>query len=95
MTDAAVLQTAEVRAGSPGRRPRLGFLGVGWIGRHRMEAAIGTGLVDTIGVADPSADARDSALALAPGGRAAAPSGQVSLLPRAPARGCRGDRRAL
>ena len=37
-----------------------------------MEAAIGTGLVDTIGVADPSADARDSALALAPGGRPAA-----------------------
>ena len=30
-------------------RPRLGFLGVGWIGRHRMEAMLATGLVEAVG----------------------------------------------
>jgi predicted dehydrogenase len=47
-------------------RPRLGFLGVGWIGRHRMEAMLATGLVDVVGVADPSDDMAGAALALAP-----------------------------
>ena len=33
-------------------RPRLGFLGVGWIGRHRMLAVAGSGVADVAAVAD-------------------------------------------
>lgn len=48
------------------RRPRIGFLGVGWIGRHRMEAVLATGAVDAVGIADPSAEMTAEALRLAP-----------------------------
>jgi predicted dehydrogenase len=34
-------------------RPRLGFLGVGWIGRNRLEALARSGLVDIAAVSDP------------------------------------------
>jgi predicted dehydrogenase len=51
-------------------KPRLGFLGVGWIGRHRMEAMVGTGEIEVAAVADPSSEMRSAALELAP---AAAP----------------------
>ena len=37
-------------------RPRLGFLGVGWIGRHRMLAIAQSGAATIAGVADVSAD---------------------------------------
>jgi predicted dehydrogenase len=47
-------------------RPRLGFLGVGWIGRHRMEAMLGTGAVEAAAIADPSAEMRAEAANLAP-----------------------------
>ncbi|HYF38360.1 MAG TPA: Gfo/Idh/MocA family oxidoreductase, partial [Gemmatimonadales bacterium] len=33
-------------------RPRLGFLGVGWIGRHRLEAVVQSDLADVVAVAD-------------------------------------------
>lgn len=45
-------------------RPRLGFLGVGWIGRMRMEAILGHATVAAI--ADPSREMREAAAALAP-----------------------------
>lgn len=48
-------------------RPRLGFLGVGWIGRHRMQAMLETGLVEAAVVADPSPEMAAEALKLAPG----------------------------
>lgn len=48
-------------------RPRLGFLGVGWIGRHRLEAIVRDGRADVIAIADPSRERRDAALAIAPG----------------------------
>ena len=47
-------------------KPRLGFLGTGWIGRHRMEAMLATGLVDAGAIVDPSAEMRAEAAALAP-----------------------------
>ncbi len=47
--------------------PRIGFLGVGWIGRHRMEAILATGLVEAVGVADPSPACLAEAVKLAPG----------------------------
>jgi predicted dehydrogenase len=47
-------------------RPRLGFLGVGWIGRHRMQAILGTGSVDVAAIADPSPEMALEAGKLAP-----------------------------
>jgi predicted dehydrogenase len=47
-------------------RPRLGFLGVGWIGRHRMQAILGTGAVDVTAIADPSPEMAAEAGKLAP-----------------------------
>ncbi|UVF20240.1 Gfo/Idh/MocA family oxidoreductase [Microvirga terrae] len=47
-------------------RPRLGFLGVGWIGRHRMQAILGTGMVDVAAIADPSPETAAEAGRLAP-----------------------------
>ncbi|HEX6602881.1 MAG TPA: hypothetical protein VF030_09595, partial [Solirubrobacterales bacterium] len=46
--------------------PRLGFLGVGWIGRHRMEALAHEGLAQVAAVADPQAEALEAAAAVAP-----------------------------
>src|SRR3954471_22649247 len=34
-------------------KPRLGFLGVGWIGRNRLEALVRSGIADVAAVADP------------------------------------------
>jgi len=48
-------------------RPRVGFLGVGWIGRHRMEAMVKTGAVEAAAIADPSDEMAGEALKLAPG----------------------------
>jgi predicted dehydrogenase len=36
--------------------PRLGFLGVGWIGRHRLEAVARSGLAEIVAVADVITD---------------------------------------
>jgi predicted dehydrogenase len=44
----------------------VGFLGVGWIGRHRMEAMLATGRIEAAAIADPSPDMVRSALDLAP-----------------------------
>lgn len=50
----------------PALRPRLGFLGVGWIGRNRMEAIALDGAAEIAAVADTDAGLREAALALAP-----------------------------
>jgi predicted dehydrogenase len=42
-------------------RPRVGFLGVGWIGRARMQALLATELVRPAGVADLDAGLREQA----------------------------------
>ncbi|MEH3101671.1 Gfo/Idh/MocA family protein [Sphingomonas adhaesiva] len=47
-------------------RPRVGFLGVGWIGRHRMAAMIASGAVEAAAVSDPDAEMVREAAALAP-----------------------------
>jgi predicted dehydrogenase len=47
--------------------PRLGFLGTGWIGRHRMEAIAADGRAVVAGVADASSDAAAQAAAGTPG----------------------------
>src|SRR4051795_12052443 len=47
-------------------RPRLGFLGVGWIGRHRMKAMLETNAIEVPAVADPSPEMAEEAHRLAP-----------------------------
>ena len=37
-------------------RPALGFLGVGWIGRQRLEAIAAAGVAEVAAVADPAVD---------------------------------------
>ncbi|MDY6922508.1 MAG: Gfo/Idh/MocA family oxidoreductase [Pseudomonadota bacterium] len=63
MTDILLERPAPARL----RKPRIGFLGVGWIGRHRMEAMLATGLVDAAVVADACEAACAEAAGLAPG----------------------------
>ena len=46
--------------------PRLGFLGVGWIGRHRMEAIADTGLAEIAAIADSSTEMMAAARNTAP-----------------------------
>lgn len=66
--------TADSLAGLdiPTRVPRLGFLGVGWIGRNRMEAIATSGLAEIAAIADPSEAMRDAAVATAPAAEVAA-----------------------
>jgi predicted dehydrogenase len=52
--------------------PRLGFLGVGWIGRHRMQALSEEGLAEVAAVADPQAEALAAAAEAAPAAQRAA-----------------------
>jgi predicted dehydrogenase len=50
--------------------PRVGFLGLGWIGQHRMRSLLAAQACQVVAVADPSAEARGSAQQLAPGAHA-------------------------
>jgi predicted dehydrogenase len=52
--------------------PRLGFLGVGWIGRHRMEAIANAGLADIAAVTDTSSEMIAAARNSVPQARVAA-----------------------
>lgn len=53
-------------AGAVTRRPRVGFLGTGWIGRHRMEAMLATGAIDPVAISDPAPEAAGAAAEVAP-----------------------------
>ncbi len=50
----------------PGPLVRLGFLGTGWIGRHRLEAIAKSGVAEIAAVADSSAAMLEQAIASAP-----------------------------
>lgn len=63
------------------RRPKLGFLGVGWIGRHRMEAIADHGGAEIVAIADPSRERREAALGVTPGAVACEHLGQLLELP--------------
>ncbi|AVA25583.1 Gfo/Idh/MocA family oxidoreductase [Rhizobium sp. NXC24] len=56
----------EIRLQNLVRPPRIGFLGVGWIGRHRMKAILETGRVEAVAICDPSPDMAEAARELAP-----------------------------
>ena len=51
--------------------PRLGFLGLGWIGQHRMQALLEEKACEVVAYADPSADVRARVQALVPQAAAA------------------------
>ncbi len=48
---------------------RLGFVGVGWIGRNRMQALIQSGLAEATTIVDPSPRMIEEAMALSPKAR--------------------------
>jgi predicted dehydrogenase len=47
-------------------RPRVGFVGTGWIGRHRMEAILETGAAEAIAIVEPDEERAAEARQLAP-----------------------------
>ncbi len=57
---------ARVPAGKPSRVPHLGFLGVGWIGRNRLEAVANSNLAEIAVIADPARELALKASELAP-----------------------------
>jgi predicted dehydrogenase len=52
--------------------PRLGFLGLGWIGRHRLQSLVDERACEVAVLADSSVEARAAAQAIAPGAATAA-----------------------
>jgi hypothetical protein len=78
MHDAHELQRAESPVFVPASRPRLGFLGVGWIGQHRLQALVRSGLVDVAAIVDPIQALAEQATSIAPG--ATVLSGMTALL---------------
>lgn len=48
-------------------RPRIGFLGTGWIGRHRLAAMVATGAIDAVAIVDASPECAAQAQIIAPG----------------------------
>ncbi len=50
-------------------RPRLGFLGVGWIGRNRLAALADEDCAEIVAIADPSTEASRLALKALPSDR--------------------------
>lgn len=62
-------------------RPRLGFLGVGWIGAHRMKAISDAHVAEIAAIADPSRERREAARVIAPGAETCEHLGQLLELP--------------
>ena len=63
MAEAVLHATPEVRQKTT---PRVGFLGLGWIGRSRMQSALDEDVLQVAALADPSRDALDEARAVVP-----------------------------
>jgi predicted dehydrogenase len=60
------------RAATGPALPRIGFLGLGWIGRHRMQSLIAEQACEVVAIADTMEEARGAALEFAPGAACAA-----------------------
>src|SRR3954449_2073070 len=61
---------ADMRRTAATARPRLGFLGVGWIGYHRMRAIAEADVVEIAAISDPSTAMMSQATQFAPGAKA-------------------------
>jgi predicted dehydrogenase len=64
--DATALRADAAPVAQRLRKPRVGFLGVGWIGRHRMAAMAQSGRIEVAALADPSDESLHQARALVP-----------------------------
>jgi predicted dehydrogenase len=60
-----------LRSASATARPRVGFLGIGWIGRHRLQSIVESGAVEIAAVADFDTTAASKIAAEIPGAVAA------------------------
>ena len=58
--------SASPQSARAGKRPRIGFLGVGWIGRHRLQAIVESATAEIAGIADALPHAAAEAFRLAP-----------------------------
>jgi len=58
--------TAERAMEPAAKKPRLGFLGTGWIGRNRLEAIANADIADIVAISDPSEEMASAAKALVP-----------------------------
>jgi predicted dehydrogenase len=68
MSDTLIVPTEE-SSSSNKPVPRLGFLGVGWIGRNRLEVIAHSGLADIAVIYDTSPELLQQSLVLAPGAK--------------------------
>ncbi|MEX2583478.1 MAG: Gfo/Idh/MocA family oxidoreductase [Gemmatimonadota bacterium] len=66
MTTELIGPEPRARSLSGSSRPRLGFLGVGWIGRNRLEAIAASGIAEVAAIADSSDEICARALEAAP-----------------------------
>lgn len=65
-TPTAARSDLDTRGAAPTRRPRLGFLGVGWIGRHRLQAIAEAGVAEIAVLCDAEPEGLAQARAIAP-----------------------------
>jgi predicted dehydrogenase len=64
--DQAVKETSPTMAPRPAR-PRLGFLGVGWIGANRLKSLVQSHAADVVAICDPNTDNCGQVLEMCPG----------------------------
>lgn len=57
----------QFRAESVARQPRLGFVGLGWIGRNRLESVVQAGIAEVSAVHDAQIKVAEEGLKLSPG----------------------------
>ena len=60
------MSTLSATSAPPATQPRLGFAGVGWIGRHRLNALAQSGCAEVTALTDPDAACAEAAARLAP-----------------------------
>jgi predicted dehydrogenase len=66
MSATQVLETPKPVLRGKSARPKVGFLGVGWIGRNRLEAVAQSDLIEIAAIADPAEELRRKAAEFAP-----------------------------
>lgn len=59
------------------QKPKIAFVGLGWIGRNRMEALVNTNCIECAALHDVSGQAVQDAVKLVPGARVAASIGEA------------------
>jgi hypothetical protein len=70
MTDAILQPPCEPQAEPALKKVKLGFVGVGWIGRSRLQALAGSGLAEIAAVTDPDEAGLEASRKIAPDVRA-------------------------